>query len=276
MLKNSLYIVYNINSSDTDLKMSLISCLVYFTDTENKLNKDSIAYFNEILPRAVKKFRFTFRISKTKTEFPGFPAMVINNRPFIGLDIISQTIEKILMESETKVYQRKDAESELSSFQVNALGGLKRNEDGKFIIDDDEDGDDAEVSSNADRAKERTKHEEARRKINPETKKGGVAQQIGSTNQKSQNQNQKPQNQNQMSQNQTQYKPVQYNGPVSMYEYKNYDMTDLPIRPPETKFASEKEPISININATIDKLKGTEDSESDDLMKLWASKLGDD
>lgn len=144
--------------------MVLQSASVVFNDSASQFNKDLTDFFKRNLEVAIRRggLAFQFKIAKP-ADLPGLrqmgvkrlPAMIINNRPFVGVpDIIAEIRSRV--KNSNKVAAEKSEEEIIRDYQMSALGNITKDAEGKFQIHDEpekEEGDDLMAAFNREAAR---------------------------------------------------------------------------------------------------------------------------
>jgi hypothetical protein len=128
--------------------MTFVVASVVFNDSSSKFNKDLTDFFRRNLETAVRKGRmtFNFRIANTnelpdlrKKGIKRLPAMIIGRQdPFIGVPDIIAEIRRIVQTSKADAPTKTEDEI-VRDYQLSALGDVKKDEKGHFVINDADD-----------------------------------------------------------------------------------------------------------------------------------------
>lgn len=150
--------------------MPLSVATIYFNDNAGRFNKDLVDFLRRNLEKSIRQGRlsFSFKIVQTANQpeltskgITRLPAMVLGRTIKIGVPSIIEEIRKCV-ESSKKVATPKTEEEIVREYQLAALGDIKKDADGKIVINDQED-------ENMDK-------EDLQRKAQAEMQRRGLAQ----------------------------------------------------------------------------------------------------
>jgi hypothetical protein len=126
--------------------MTFISAEVIFNDTPSRRNKDLTNFLRDNLEQIILKaqLKFQFRIVRSRDHsdirqrgIKKLPAMVIKGQCIEGCpDIIAQI--RHMIKNSKSIAKPKTTEEILDDHYREALGGFRRDSDGKFVIEDQE------------------------------------------------------------------------------------------------------------------------------------------
>ncbi len=132
--------------------MVLQSASIVFNDSASQFNKDLTDFLNRNLETAIRKGGITFQFKIAKpADLAGLrqmgvkrlPAMLINNKPFVGVpDIIAEIRARVKNSRQTA--PEKSEDEVIRDYQMQALGNVTTDKDGKFQIHDEPEKDDKE------------------------------------------------------------------------------------------------------------------------------------
>lgn len=128
---------------------------LFFNDAPSRYNKDLTDFLERNIQTIITKgqIMFRFKIAKGKElsrlrsrGISRLPAMVLQNKPFIGVPIIVEELRKRVKRSKT-VAAVKSEEEVLADYFQKTLGNIQYDDEGKHIIpiDDDSDGDEPDL-----------------------------------------------------------------------------------------------------------------------------------
>ena len=125
--------------------MVLQSVSIVFNDSASQFNKDLTDFLQRNLEAAIRRgnMSFQFKIAKP-ADLPGLrqlgvkrlPAMLINNRPFVGVPEIIGEIRNRVKNSRTEA-PGKTEEEIVREYQLQSLGNITKDADGKFQVPND-------------------------------------------------------------------------------------------------------------------------------------------
>jgi hypothetical protein len=131
--------------------MVLQSASIIFNDSASQFNKDLTEFLRRNLETAIRKgqLSFQFKIAKP-ADLTGLrqmgvkrlPAMIINNRPFVGVPEIIAEIRSRVKNSK-QIAPEKSEEEIIRDYQMAALGNVTKDEKGIFQIHDEEERDES-------------------------------------------------------------------------------------------------------------------------------------
>lgn len=138
---------------------------IIFNDSASQFNKDLTDFLKRNTETAIRKgqLTFTYRIAQSadlaelrSQGIKRLPAMTINNRPpIIGVPDIIEEIRKRVRNSRGEAAVKTEDEI-VRDYQMNALGDIKKDADGKFVINDDDTSDEkAQLLANFQKEVER-------------------------------------------------------------------------------------------------------------------------
>lgn len=122
--------------------MVLQSATIIFNDSSSRLNRDLVDYLKRNLQAVIRKGSLVFQYKIVKpSDFDGLrrmgvktlPAMIINNRPYIGVPNIIAEIRRRSKNNPITVQEKTDDET-VRDFQMASLGDVKKDADGKFVL----------------------------------------------------------------------------------------------------------------------------------------------
>ena len=129
--------------------MVLKPASLIFNDSTSPFNKDLYEYLKLNLENVIFKcsIMFHFKIAKAAElkelkdmGITRLPAMTIGKDHYIGVpNIVSELRNRIKLNTETAAIKSDD--EILRDFQIAALGDVKKNSDGQFVINDNDDDD---------------------------------------------------------------------------------------------------------------------------------------
>lgn len=138
--------------------MVLKAASLIFNDSSSPFNKELIEFLRRNLESVILKcsIMFHFKIAKAAElkelkdmGITRLPAMTIGKDHYIGVpNIVSELRNRVKLNTDTAAMKTDD--EILRDFQISALGDVKKNSDGQFVIndnDDDEDKDKNELMS---------------------------------------------------------------------------------------------------------------------------------
>ena len=130
--------------------MGLQSASIVFNDSSSQFNKDLTDFLKRNIEVAIKKGKLSFQFKIAKPAdlsqlrnmgVKRLPVMLIGKIPFIGVPDIIEEIRRRVKTSTSDAAQKSEEEI-IRDFQINALGNVKKDADGKFQINDDQEKDD--------------------------------------------------------------------------------------------------------------------------------------
>jgi len=125
---------------------------IIFNDTASQFNKDLTDFLRRNLETAIRRGQMTFHFKIAKTSdiaelrnmgIKRLPAMLINNRHFIGVPDIIGEIRNRVKNSKAEAPTKTDEEV-IREFQIASLGNVTKDEEGHFKIVDDPEADENE------------------------------------------------------------------------------------------------------------------------------------
>ena len=139
---------------------------IIFNDNSSKYNRDLVDFLKRNIESAIIKGRITFNFKIAEMSelenlrekgITRLPAMTVDNEIYIGVPEIIDEIRKRIKTSKQKAVPKTDDEI-LTDYNFRALGDIKKDPTGKFIIKEDEDQDEtlnlqAKMNSEVDRRK---------------------------------------------------------------------------------------------------------------------------
>jgi len=150
---------------------------IIFNDNSSKYNRDLIDFLRRNIENAIVKGRITFNFkiaemseleSLREKGITRLPAMTVDNEIYIGVPEIINEIRKKIKTSKQKALPKTDDEI-LNDYNFRALGDVKKDPTGKFIIKEDEDTDELNLQSKMNAEVERRKTNNKNNSI-PQTK----------------------------------------------------------------------------------------------------------
>lgn len=137
---------------------------IIFNDSASQFNKDLTDFLRRNLETAIRKGRMTFvyrvagaaDLAELRAQgIKRLPAMTLANQTFIGVPDIIDEIRRRVKTSKSEAIEKSEDEI-VRDYQMKALGDIKKDADGKFVINDEpEDNDDARLRANFQREIER-------------------------------------------------------------------------------------------------------------------------
>ena len=134
--------------------MVLQQATIYFNDSASKYNKDLTMFLNRNIEVAIRRGRMQFafqivspnQIAKLREKgFKKFPTMVLDNRQFVGPELIIQEIQRRVKTSRGEA-PSKTADETLDDYFKQTLGPIKQDDEKRIIIQD-RDNDNADIGS---------------------------------------------------------------------------------------------------------------------------------
>ncbi len=132
--------------------MVLQSASIVFNDSASQFNKDLTDFLSRNLETAIRKGGITFQFKIAKpADLAGLrqlgvkrlPAMLINNKPYVGVpDIIAEIRSRVKNSRQTA--PEKSEDEVIRDYQMQALGNITTDKEGKFQIHDEPEKDDTE------------------------------------------------------------------------------------------------------------------------------------
>lgn len=120
---------------------------IIFNDSASRFNRDLIDFLKRNLDPAIKRGRisFNFKIAETN-ELPQLrqqgikrlPAMILNNKPFIGVPDIIAEIRRVVKTSKSMAPPRSEDEV-IRDYQLSVIGPVSKDAEGKLVVHDDDD-----------------------------------------------------------------------------------------------------------------------------------------
>ena len=135
--------------------MSLQAASIIFADSASRFNKDLTDYLKRNIETAIRRggLSFIFKIARPtdlsnlrQKGVKRFPAMLINDEPYVGVPAIIQEIQKRIRTNKT-VALDKTADEEIRDYHTQILGNIVKNAEGKLEVKDRDDDDDKETMS---------------------------------------------------------------------------------------------------------------------------------
>jgi hypothetical protein len=133
--------------------MSLQSASVIFADSSSRFNKELTDYLHRNIENGIRRgcLSFNFKIARP-ADLPGLrqkgvkrlPAMLIGNKPFVGVPAIIQEIQTRIKTSKTVAAGRTDDEI-VRDYHTKVLGNVVKNAEGKLEVKDKDDDDDIDT-----------------------------------------------------------------------------------------------------------------------------------
>jgi hypothetical protein len=137
---------------------------IIFNDSASQFNKDLTDFLRRNLETAIRKGRMTFvyrvagaaDLAELRAQgIKRLPAMTLANQTFIGVPDIIDEIRRRVKTSKSEAIEKSEDEI-VRDYQMKALGDIKKDADGKFVINDEpEDNDDARLRADFQREIER-------------------------------------------------------------------------------------------------------------------------
>ncbi len=132
--------------------MVLQSASIVFSDSASQFNKDLTDFLQRNLETAIRKGGLSFQFKITKpSDLPGLrqmgvkrlPAMIINNKPYIGVpDIIAEIRSRV--KNSRQSAPEKSEEEIIREFQMAALGNITKDAEGRLQVHDEPEKDETE------------------------------------------------------------------------------------------------------------------------------------
>lgn len=132
--------------------MVLQSASIVFNDSASQFNKDLTDFLKRNTETAIRKGGLTFHYKIAKpSDLAGLrrkgvkrlPAMMIGKNYYIGVpDIIGEIRKRVRNSNHEEPIKTED--EIVREYQMNALGNVKKDADGKFVINDEPEKDDNE------------------------------------------------------------------------------------------------------------------------------------
>ena len=135
--------------------MTLQAASIIFADSASRFNKDLTDYLKRNIETANRRggLSFIFKIARPtdisnlrQKGVKRFPAMLINDKPFVGVPSIIQEIQKRIRTNKSIVLD-KTADEEIRDYHTQILGNIVKNAEGKLEVKDRDDDDDKETMS---------------------------------------------------------------------------------------------------------------------------------
>lgn len=132
--------------------MVLQAASIVFNDSASQFNKDLTDFLKRNLETAIRKggLSFQFKIAKP-ADLAGLrqmgvkrlPAMLINNKPFVGVpDIIAEI--RVRVKNSRNVAPEKSEDEIVREFQMAALGNITKDVKGRLQVHDEPENDESE------------------------------------------------------------------------------------------------------------------------------------
>jgi hypothetical protein len=150
--------------------MSFRVANIILNDSPSKNNRDLTDFLKRNMEFIIKKARLTFNFqiiqpsdiaSLRERGIKKLPALVINNQQIIGVPEIINTLMNIVKNS-NKPAIPKNEEEVLRDYQMNALGNVKKDADGKIVIDEDDEDERDDFQGKLQAELERRKNKESK------------------------------------------------------------------------------------------------------------------
>ncbi len=116
---------------------------VVFSKKSSKINKEMIKFFRDTVPQTASLgIIIDFQVAQAEDAdyYKGlgvkdFPVIIFKNNKITGVRPIKNFIIKTINDKKN-VSKAKSVDDDLNDYWINTLGGLKKNKENKFIIDD--------------------------------------------------------------------------------------------------------------------------------------------
>lgn len=132
--------------------MVLQAASIVFNDSASQFNKDLTDFLKRNLETAIRKGGLSFQFKITKpADLAGLrqmgvkrlPAMLINNKPFVGVpDIIAEIRARV--KNSRNVAPEKSEDEIVREFQMAALGNITKDAEGRLQVHDEPEKDESE------------------------------------------------------------------------------------------------------------------------------------
>ncbi len=131
--------------------MALQAATLVFNDSASQFNKDLYDFLKRNLETAIRKggLSFQFKIAKPsdlanlrQMNVKRLPAMLINNKPFVGVPNIIAEIRARVKNSRNLVPEKSDDEI-VREFQIASLGNITKDAEGRLQVHDEPEQDES-------------------------------------------------------------------------------------------------------------------------------------
>lgn len=123
---------------------------IIFNDSASQFNKDLTDFLRRNLETAIRKGKMTFvyriaaagDLAELRAQgIKRLPAMTLSNQTFIGVPEIIEEIRRRVKTSKSEAVEKSEDEI-VRDYQMKALGDIKKDAEGKFVINDEPESDD--------------------------------------------------------------------------------------------------------------------------------------